>query len=58
MSSDLYEKSTDFLSETLMRGYIRIKRKRFWVIRYAEIKNNEFFYYKSKGCLNKFIFIN
>ena len=47
-------------------GFLQIKRKRFWVIRYAEIQNGYFFYFLNKGIFknkniknnrsNKFVF--
>lgn len=35
--------------EVNISGNLKIKRKRFWADRYAEIQNNVFFYFKSKG---------
>ena len=32
-----------------MEGYIQIKRKLFWVYRYAEIKDQYLNYYENKG---------
>ena len=35
--------------EINISGCLKIKRKRFWADRYAEIQNNVFFYFKNKG---------
>lgn len=32
-----------------IQGYVQIKRKFFWVIRYAEIQNGVFYYYEDRG---------
>lgn len=39
--------------EINISGNLKIKRKRFWADRYAEIQNNVFFYFKSKGYFTK-----
>ncbi|EAR83291.1 START domain protein (macronuclear) [Tetrahymena thermophila SB210] len=37
------------VQEPEIAGYLQIKRKMFWVIRYAEIINGNFYYYYNKG---------
>ena len=42
--------------EINISGNVKIKRKRFWADRYAEIQNNVFFYFKSKGFASSKLF--
>lgn len=39
----------DKKKEVMICGSLKIKRKRFWADRYAEIQNSVFFYFKNKG---------
>ena len=43
----------DKKKEFVISGLVKIKRKRFWADRYAEIQNCVFFYFKSKGIMKK-----
>lgn len=45
----LKKSNTSIINTALIRGYIKIKRKRFWVNRYAELHSTILFYYEKYG---------